>query len=813
MNNQVNSQIQNDLSGFFAVQSKGLSGNSSSGQSGSAFASFFKTFISAQNTTDDSTKAKVASMQRFSAIQPAQISLFQKSISNQRPVSEVKQYSEKKSDSLNSDLKTFKEKIASQINASRKNSPRSSVVKAFSNNDKTESLKKDDVQSAESKDSAQKSGVRKDIQLQEKVSDNKQAEKSPESENNQTDENKIVKSSEELNSSGSSINSGNSVSSSENQSDENLEDPESKNAKESPDTVTEDEKVIFSLLKDEVISSNTDEDYFGAENLYEKLITDIDNEKLKLELEKIKTMLPDMNLDNSEKLSILTRLTLDENVAKTEKTVSDALKSVAKNLSENSEKSNSGKLFKSELTVKEVKSSDSEEVKTQKVPAELTESAISKVPDESSEKKVVSVDTKQQDSVDVEASLKKVSAESEMVSKNRTISSDEKVVKELDSIADTSIENKAKTENSQSDLEKNLQNLQKENSAESNSDKINLSELKLNSAENNRNDKRDENAKTDATGKQISEVNSESSDESSSKKITSEVTFNDESGNQQPKLSKSERHQEKVSSEHLNQVNLSANTDQVKANQTSSVTLGLFQGELANTESEISSELTQKESSSQVKSEKSAIENSLKNTKIQFEGKPSDLKNGPNNQNESSNGQGNMNSQTSSLNALGAKPSEGGDTVRSAIMNQMIEKIQMVQDLQNVKTLTVNLRPEILGKVDIHLTSRDGIVNARIVAESAMVKEHLEALVPQIKNTLTDQGINLNNISVDVFAKPSDGRNKGSFSKNPNKEPRLSGIGGTKLARNILKTDELESGQENELEKTGQTKKGIDLKI
>lgn len=104
---------------------------------------------------------------------------------------------------------------------------------------------------------------------------------------------------------------------------------------------------------------------------------------------------------------------------------------------------------------------------------------------------------------------------------------------------------------------------------------------------------------------------------------------------------------------------------------------------------------------------------------------------------------------------------KGGDSVKSAIFSQIIEKAEFFKGPQQLKVMTLQLKPESLGKLEMQLATKDGAVTARISAENAVVKEKLEQLVPQIREHLEQQGVNILQISVDVSRRESDGSDRG----------------------------------------------------
>lgn len=105
------------------------------------------------------------------------------------------------------------------------------------------------------------------------------------------------------------------------------------------------------------------------------------------------------------------------------------------------------------------------------------------------------------------------------------------------------------------------------------------------------------------------------------------------------------------------------------------------------------------------------------------------------------------------------------DPVRTTFFSQLIEKAHLLKGEQAQKVLTIQLKPEFLGKVHLELTSKDGSVIGRIVTENPQVKEKMDEVIPQIKNHLSELGIDLQELTVDIFAKNPDGGNGEGFSQ------------------------------------------------
>ncbi len=82
------------------------------------------------------------------------------------------------------------------------------------------------------------------------------------------------------------------------------------------------------------------------------------------------------------------------------------------------------------------------------------------------------------------------------------------------------------------------------------------------------------------------------------------------------------------------------------------------------------------------------------------------------------------------------------------ILNQIAEKLPNLK--AGSEKVEIILKPERLGKVNVELQSTRGLINATLIAENKQVKELLEKNIDTLRNNLTSQGVNVNNITVKV---------------------------------------------------------------
>ncbi len=83
------------------------------------------------------------------------------------------------------------------------------------------------------------------------------------------------------------------------------------------------------------------------------------------------------------------------------------------------------------------------------------------------------------------------------------------------------------------------------------------------------------------------------------------------------------------------------------------------------------------------------------------------------------------------------------------ILSQIIEKASV--DMTNGKSeMSIELKPESLGRISLKVVTENGIVMAKFVAENEQVKEVLESNMHLLKDSLENQGMNVQGFSVSV---------------------------------------------------------------
>ena len=106
--------------------------------------------------------------------------------------------------------------------------------------------------------------------------------------------------------------------------------------------------------------------------------------------------------------------------------------------------------------------------------------------------------------------------------------------------------------------------------------------------------------------------------------------------------------------------------------------------------------------------------------------------------------------------------SKQAESTEKSVLNQV--KNASAQLKANKSQVSITLKPENLGKLNIQLVSHKGTVTAQITAENTHVKDMLAKGTEALRQHLVNQGINVNKITVNV-QQDSSSRNDAEFSQ------------------------------------------------
>lgn len=85
------------------------------------------------------------------------------------------------------------------------------------------------------------------------------------------------------------------------------------------------------------------------------------------------------------------------------------------------------------------------------------------------------------------------------------------------------------------------------------------------------------------------------------------------------------------------------------------------------------------------------------------------------------------------------------------IMNQILDYMK-IQIKPEMTQLEMQLHPESLGNVNVHIASREGVITAQFTAQNETVRAALESQIVQLRETFAEQGVKVDAIEVSVQA-------------------------------------------------------------
>lgn len=143
---------------------------------------------------------------------------------------------------------------------------------------------------------------------------------------------------------------------------------------------------------------------------------------------------------------------------------------------------------------------------------------------------------------------------------------------------------------------------------------------------------------------------------------------------------------------------------------------------------------------------------------------------------------------------------------KSDILSQIHSKLDKVPEEGSTK-INIILKPENLGKITLELTNgKDGLV-AKMTTDNAQVKELLDKNLDSLKDTMSSQGISVNNVSVKVEETQKQSNDNFMFDANSNnKNQQQQGNNKTANQQNA----EFDSETESVLHSTDEGEQQID---
>lgn len=89
------------------------------------------------------------------------------------------------------------------------------------------------------------------------------------------------------------------------------------------------------------------------------------------------------------------------------------------------------------------------------------------------------------------------------------------------------------------------------------------------------------------------------------------------------------------------------------------------------------------------------------------------------------------------------------------VVRQVVEEIKLTVKAETT-SFELQLNPEHLGKINLQVAAKNGVVTAQIATETAEAKEILEAQLSILKETLNNQGVKVDAVEVSVGARSFD---------------------------------------------------------
>ncbi|NMB44864.1 MAG: hypothetical protein GX998_00460 [Firmicutes bacterium] len=112
-------------------------------------------------------------------------------------------------------------------------------------------------------------------------------------------------------------------------------------------------------------------------------------------------------------------------------------------------------------------------------------------------------------------------------------------------------------------------------------------------------------------------------------------------------------------------------------------------------------------------------------------------------------------------------PIPHGPVSARQVVEQIVDRVQLEMK-GDYGEIRLQLKPDHLGDLQVKIATNNGIVSAAFMAESHTVKSLIEAGLPQLKQQLMQQGLNVQDVSVQVGGGSSHGREPYSSGSNHN---------------------------------------------
>lgn len=98
---------------------------------------------------------------------------------------------------------------------------------------------------------------------------------------------------------------------------------------------------------------------------------------------------------------------------------------------------------------------------------------------------------------------------------------------------------------------------------------------------------------------------------------------------------------------------------------------------------------------------------------------------------------------------INEKTSIDAESIVKQIQNQLQNQIKVSANIDTT-AMEFQLNPEHLGKLTIHLASKEGIITAQITTQNLAIKEVLESQIIQLRENMTNQGLKVDAVEVTI---------------------------------------------------------------
>jgi len=135
---------------------------------------------------------------------------------------------------------------------------------------------------------------------------------------------------------------------------------------------------------------------------------------------------------------------------------------------------------------------------------------------------------------------------------------------------------------------------------------------------------------------------------------------------------------------------------------------------------------------------------------------------------------------------------EDSSKINTADVIKQIVEAAKVTVTQEISSMEIQLNPENLGKINLSVVAKDGVITAQIVAENETVKKAIENQLNVLKENLNNQGIKIEAVEVTI-ASHSFENNRNSGKEDSNQE------NGSKQSSKPFRLDSIEDLVDSDL--------------